>query len=169
MEAQDGNAAANTEGSKAYTYHCLCSQLILSSSLPISQSSRRAGEGLDKAHMVSLLPSRNESDDEEEPLENLFLGLPSTAGVAMLLNSVLDNKPIVVRREDGFEKRYLQRCARCRLIIGYQLDKSQYDGFKSFGRREDVVYILPGAVMSTEEMVQGKDMGLDIGFKASTV
>jgi len=34
------------------------------------------------------------------------------------------------------------------------------------GRREDAVYLLPGGLMSTEEMVGGKDMASNITFEA---
>lgn len=170
MASQDSNAEAMGI-SKGHTYHCLCSQLIFSSSLPLSQYSRRAGEGLDKAYILPLLPSFSDVDEDGDASgQSKSLEQPSSASipagsVATLLNTSLDEKPMVVRREDGFEKRYLQRCGRCRLVVGYQLDKSQYDGSKSFGRRDDVVYILPGAVMSTEEMTQGKDMSSEIAFR----
>jgi hypothetical protein len=171
MESQDGNSKA-MENSDAQTYHCLCSQLILSSNKPISQYSKRAGEGLDKAYILPLLSPFGDSDGHGDPTlqtierqGSLSAALRTTDGVALLLNAPLDSKPIIIRREDGFEKRYIQRCSRCRLIVGYQLDKSQYDGYKSTGRREDVLYILSGALMSTEEMTRGKDMAGDIVFK----
>lgn len=43
--------------------------------------------------------------------------------------------------------------------MGYQLDKSQFEGVEEQGRREDVVYLLPGGLMTTKEMAAGKDMG----------
>lgn len=173
METQEGNNNARAmDNWEAHTYHCLCSQLILSSNLPISRYPKRAGEGLDKAHILPLTPPLGDADDHndansqtsEHPGSSLA-GLKIRDGVALLLNASLDHKPIIVRREDGFEKRYMQRCSRCRLIIGYQLDKSQYDGYKSTGRREDVLYVLPGALMSTEEMTEGKDMADNIAFR----
>lgn len=70
----------------------------------------------------------------------------------------------MVTSDEGFEKRYLQRCGRCNLVVGYQLDWQQFGmeepmaaeaGEKS-GRREDVVYLLPGGFVTTSEMVLGK-------------
>ena len=172
MESPDGNTRA-VENFEAHTYHCLCSELVLSSSHMISHYARRSGDGLDKAHIMPLLHPLDESKSDEnvhqqesEVREGASTLANPSDGVALLLNTSLDRKPIVVRREDGFEKRYMQRCSRCRLIVGYQLDKSQYDDYTVFGRREDVVYILPGAVMSTEEMSEGKEMASSIGFKA---
>jgi hypothetical protein len=87
---------------------------------------------------------------------------------AVLVGAVLDPKAIIIRREDGFEKRYLQRCERCRLVVGYHLDSSQYDGAKGSGRRDGVVYVLPGSVVSTEDMSEGKDMAPHITFPGVT-
>jgi len=84
---------------------------------------------------------------------------------ALLLSTTLDRNPVVIRSKDGFEKRYLQRCGRCRLVVGYQLDKSQYEGEDEVGRKEDVVYLLPGGLLDTDEMVAGKDMTGSIGFE----
>ena len=44
------------------------------------------------------------------------------AGYSLLLSTTLDRRPSLIRREDGFEKRWWWRCSRCRLIVGYQLD-----------------------------------------------
>lgn len=60
---------------------------------------------------------------------------------------------MVIRREDGFEKRVLLRCGRCRLVVGYRLDQSQLGGD---GDAEKVVYLLPGGLVTTEEMKSGK-------------
>lgn len=50
-----------------------------------------------------------------------------------------ETKPIIVRREDGFEKRILLRCGRCRVVVGYEIDSGvkntssdpdeDYDGY----------------------------------------
>jgi hypothetical protein len=76
----------------------------------------------------------------------------------------------VVRREDGFEKRYLWRCGRCRLVVGYQVDEVHFRGREAegggvrgggaSGRRAEVLYLLPGGLLSTEEMkVGGRAVG----------
>lgn len=74
---------------------------------------------------------------------------------SILLSTKIDRKPVVVRREDGFEKRILMRCGRCRLVIGYRLDGEGQDGRKE-RERERVVYLLPGGLMETEDMVAGR-------------
>ena len=153
----------------AHTYHCICSQIMLATTTPLSKFSRRSGSALDKAHIVPLLTSSSTSGDNDEQSEmNRQSPVSEFPQCAVLVGAVLDPKAIIVRREDGFEKRYLQRCERCRLVIGYHLDSSQYDGAKGSGRRDGVVYILPGSVMSTEDMSEGKDMAPHITFSGVT-
>ena len=49
--------------------------------------------------------------------------------------------------------------------MGYHLDKSQYEGSEGAGAgcRDDVVYLLPGGLMSTRDMQAGKKMDQEIG------
>lgn len=90
-------------------------------------------------------------------------------GYSLILAMVLDKRPVMVRREDGFEKRVLWRCGRCRLVVGYLLDEVHYhttsttreegDGGVGGEGRIKVVYLLPGGLVSTEEMRAGKGVG----------
>lgn len=61
----------------------------------------------------------------------------------------------IVTSDEGFEKRYMQRCGRCGLVVGYQLDWQQFAVDRT-GRREDFVFLLPGGFMTTREMIAGK-------------
>jgi hypothetical protein len=62
------------------------------------------------------------------------------------------------------EKRYFHKCGRCELNIAYSLDKSQFEDTKaSLGVREDVAFLIPGGLVSTEDMKSGKDMEAMIG------
>lgn len=111
-----------------------------------SKSSNNAGAGLgDGEELV-------DEEDEED--------------YTLLLSSVRDRRPCIIRREDGFEKRLLWRCGRCRLIFGYQIaddlleeqEKEQEQGIRrkkkkgAYRRKKGYVYVLPGGVTSTEEM-----------------
>lgn len=73
---------------------------------------------------------------------------------AILENVVHEGRAIVVRREDGFEKRTLLRCKRCNLVVGYQLDETHVSAQNP--PADHVVYLLPGALASTEDMKVGK-------------
>jgi len=126
------------------TYHCICSQLILATTTSLSSLTKRAG---DHSLILPLPPS---------PTESHYAALKGTA---------FDSTPTVIRREDGFEKRYIHRCTRCDIVVGYQLDKSQWvESEGGSGRREDVIYLLRGGLMDTAEMEKGKDMEREIGL-----
>lgn len=118
-----------------HTYHCLCTTLILTTSHPLSSLPIRAPPALDKATVLSL---------------------PSGQGHSVLRNVTLERQVIVIRREDGFEKRILLRCQRCELIVGYRLDQAHFEHGHGGVKADEVVYILPGGLMSTEEMNVGK-------------
>jgi hypothetical protein len=138
--ASDGKAC--TSPRDINTYHCICAHLLLASTQPLITLPTRST--LDKSSILRLPPASH-----AQPLTDY----------AILLGTTLDHDPIIIRGDQGFEKRYIQRCGRCNLAVGYQLDKSQYDGVDGQGRREDVVYLLPGGMITTEEMTAGKDMG----------
>ena len=133
--------------SKIHTYHCVCSQFLLATTTPLESCHNRAGEGLDKAIILPFENFPNSADEDQVPKH----------GYASLLNTVVERKPIAIRRSDGFETRYQQRCGRCDLVIGYHLDRIQYDDQLQTGRRKDVLYILPGALKSTTEMAGGSN------------
>ncbi|KAI9704774.1 MAG: hypothetical protein M1836_006554 [Candelina mexicana] len=179
------------------TYHCLCTHLVLASTHSLTSLPHRSSPGLDKALILPLPPppqstSDSESSDSEGTPE--AEGPPSQEilprkkkakrtkdnelGYSLILAMTLDRKPVVVRREDGFEKRYLWRCGRCRLVVGYQLDDIHYtttstagvgkegDGKRGVGDQEGkgkgrakVVYLLPGGLLTTEDMKAGKVPG----------
>ncbi|CUS08095.1 unnamed protein product [Tuber aestivum] len=44
----------------------------------------------------------------------------------LLLSLTKDRSAKIIDREDGFEKRWIWRCGRCRLIVGYQLDDAHF-------------------------------------------
>lgn len=70
----------------------------------------------------------------------------------------------VLKLDDGFEKRFSVRCNRCGLAAGYHLDKSQFTGSESeSGPKTDVLYVLPGGLLTTEEMREGKSMESEVG------
>lgn len=97
-------------------------------------------------------------------------------GYSLLLGMQQDRKVVIIRREDGFERRLLWRCMRCKLVVGYEI--ARLDG--AFGGGEEkgkggeydgtVVYLLPNGILGTDIMVAGKkigegdvDLGADVG------
>lgn len=60
-------------------------------------------------------------------------------------------KVLVVRREDGFEKRRLYRCGRCGVGVGYEIAREGGgEGTGDDGGR--VVYLMEGGLVETGEM-----------------
>ncbi|RFU26378.1 hypothetical protein B7463_g9970, partial [Scytalidium lignicola] len=170
---------------KINTYHCLCSSLLLTSTHTLSSLPRRSG--LDKAIILPLStkppilnavprspspspsnPEENEVPSDKKPTFDIPQDLPP-AGFSMLIHMRADKKPIVIRREDGFEKRLLWRCGRCRLVVGYQIPaeggepmdvdssgkgRSGEDEEEEEERDLKVVYLLPGGLMSTDAIAK---------------
>ncbi len=183
IPASGGESSSSAlDQSPVFTYHCLCTHLIVATTTPLSALFRRSASSLDKAYILPL-PSptsarsraSDDSDSETEAQTSTSSAKPTTLisptrpHYALLLSAVTDRKPQIITRIDGFEKRYLQRCGRCRLVVGYQLDWGQYADADTgtserTGRREDVVYLLPGGLLSTEEMFEGRNMAPRIEF-----
>lgn len=151
------------------TYHCICTSLLLAST-----------------HLLSSLPRRTQSQSNDSGAQDsaIILPLPSSPpegdqlppeGYTLLLGLDKDPKATVVRRQDGFEKRKLHRCARCRLVVGYELpdqtrggnEDVEMDGTTGKGKEREeeymgkLLYILPGGVMSTEAMMTERKVGED--------
>jgi hypothetical protein len=149
--APDGKIPVNSARTIT-TYHCICAQLLLASTQSITSLPTRSSP--DRSSILRLPAASHAPEDLSE--------------YATLFGTVLDRDAVVIRGEEGFEKRYLQRCGRCKVVVGYMLDWGQFgdaDGGGKVGRREDVVYLLPGGMVTTEEMAEGKDMGagLELG------
>ncbi|KAF2272481.1 uncharacterized protein EI97DRAFT_385672 [Westerdykella ornata] len=143
-------AASNT----VYTYHCLCTHLLLATSTPLAELPTRT-KSLDRAHIMPLPPA-------PAPTSRQAQSTTSADHYGCIISMNLDQDPTIVQSDAGFEKRYLQRCGRCNQIVAYHLDWQQYpgatdgQGHNRFGRREDVVYLVPGGFVSTSEMLRGK-------------
>lgn len=121
----------------AHTYHCLCTTLILATNYDLDSLPHRAEPARDSAKIV---PLNARGEDGVMHVE--------------LHNTVQDRDTVMVRRDDGFEKRVLMRCTRCRLVVGYWLDEAQFGdgGVKA----DEVLYVLPGALVLTEDMKVGR-------------
>ncbi|KAF2637486.1 hypothetical protein P280DRAFT_107181 [Massarina eburnea CBS 473.64] len=134
--------------STVYTYHCLCTHLLLATTTPLPSLPTRQ-QSVDKAHMMALPPPPAASN------KGRAAQMAPNDHYGLLLSTRSDGNPEMVTSDEGFEKRYLQRCGRCSLVVGYQLDWQQFATDRN-GRRDDVVYLLPGGFVTTAEMIMGK-------------
>lgn len=128
--SMDPKATADVDAttSTVHTYHCICHTLIL--------ATRRA---------LSSLPSRATSKDGAMIL--------APAYQARVVHTTGDGKAMIIRREDGFEKRTLVRCDRCRLVVGYKLDGDHFEDGGEEGAEAETLYVLPGALVETAGMM----------------
>lgn len=143
--------ASNT----VYTYHCLCTHLLLATTTPLPALPTRQS-CIDKAHIMPLPPPPSSLP------KNRHAQQPPNDHYGLMLSTIPDRQAEIIQSDEGFEKRYLQRCGRCSLVVGYQLDWQQFaatEGASQSGRREDVVFLLPGGFVSTSEMIMGKTPG----------
>lgn len=138
--------ASNT----VYTYHCLCSHLLLATTTPLPSLPTRA-HSFDKAHIMPLPPPPAPSSTRRAS----HAPTPTTDHYGLLLSTRQDRAAEIITSDEGFEKRYMQRCGRCNLVVGYQLDWQQFASDRT-GRREDHVFLLPGGFVKTSDMIVGK-------------
>ncbi|KAK7541740.1 hypothetical protein IWX49DRAFT_506662 [Phyllosticta citricarpa] len=153
-----------------HTYHCLCAQLLLASTTPLAHLPRRGGPNtsadappLDRAYILPLPASppttTTTPDDALAQAQTQEATDARSPHYALTLSLSGDRSATIIQRDDGLEKRYLARCGRCRVVVGYWLDWSQFASSTTAaggGRREDVVFLLPGGLLSTEDMAAGK-------------
>jgi hypothetical protein len=144
-------ASPTTATPTIHTYHCACTSLLLATTTALPSLPRRA-TSLDRA-IILPLPS------PAHP--------PASTPHTILLSLTADRRPTTIRRDDGFEKRTLWRCGRCRVVVGYMLDAAQFETVTTAAEEEsgnaqkdgiggEVLYILPGWLQSTEHMASGK-------------
>ncbi|EXJ57915.1 hypothetical protein A1O7_05338 [Cladophialophora yegresii CBS 114405] len=138
--------AEEAPSTSIHTYHCLCTTLILTTTHDLQTLPRRQ-EPVQDAALV-LAPPVDIARSDAIELESA-----QTAN-SVLLNVAPQRRPVIIRKEDGFEKRTLLKCARCKLVIGYSLDEAHWADVEE---RAMPLYLLPGGLLSTAEMVEGKE------------
>lgn len=142
------STSPNGSGACVTVYHCICTQIVAGTTTPLQQLPKRQVDG------TAITTSGTFGGASKPTLSVQGLSTDSTA--------------VVLKLEDGFEKRYAVRCDRCGLTAGYRLDKSQFIGSENeTGPNEDVLYVLQGGLMTTEEMRGGKDMGKEVELVAA--
>ncbi|PLB46098.1 hypothetical protein P170DRAFT_439785 [Aspergillus steynii IBT 23096] len=162
-----------------HTNHCrFCNHLLLATTHSTSSLPRRKEPARDGA-LILPLPSPSTStstttatatststDKDKETSTGSSdaneTGQTQTHYSILLSTAVPDRRATMVRREDGFEKRWFVRCGRCRVVVGYFLDavhfpaadkgQERLEEEEEEAERAKVVYLLPGALVETEDM-----------------
>ncbi|KAG8631767.1 hypothetical protein KVT40_000907 [Elsinoe batatas] len=161
-----------------HTYHCPCTSLLFASSTLLTSLPQRK---VDSTTILPLTTSPTPLSSTSNPHvatlyskleEHIFDPSPQTSHNPHTTNGSSAEKRVkldqgakdeetlpkesVVSLEAGFEKRYLMRCGKCEAPWGYLLDWASWSAEEGKeGRREDVLYVLKGAVEETEEMRRG--------------
>ncbi|GAD95902.1 hypothetical protein ANI_1_1524064 [Paecilomyces variotii No. 5] len=169
-----------------HTHHCrFCSHLLLATTRDISQLRRRREPAQDRAFILPISSSSgdaegsdSESETESKSKTDKDRKTKRETDYTILLSTLLpDRKHTIIRRADGFEKRLLLRCGRCRVVIGYFLDNVHFKQQKGPGAADTkieggedegedeakVVYLLPGGLVKTEQLdVNAEDVELKL-------
>ncbi|TKX26533.1 hypothetical protein C1H76_1065 [Elsinoe australis] len=166
-------ASAAPPSPSVKTYHCPCADLLFATTTPLPSLPKRK---TDSSTILPLVPEPtplSSSDDPSPHFATLHSPLaeyvfdPSSSALTAPAGPGAANgskgrdggaleSAVVVSLEDGFEKRYLLRCKRCEGPWGYLLDWGIWeDGAKKEARREDVVFVLKGAVVETGDIGKG--------------
>jgi hypothetical protein len=157
------STASTDQSSRIRTYHCICTTLLLASTYPLDSLPRRAPPSLDQAYILrtSATPQSSELINPNQldfSIEVASALRDIASGFSLLFSTTTDRAPIIIRGEDGFEKRTLVRCGHCSLVIGYQLDAGHYGGNAEAQeqRAREVVYLLSGGLVESEDLKAGR-------------
>ncbi|KAL8934878.1 MAG: hypothetical protein Q9216_005687 [Gyalolechia sp. 2 TL-2023] len=137
-----------------HTYHCLCSTYLFATPYDISTLPQRRHPSVDRARILPLPsvpvpPPTTPNDDERGQINEAHAGVGDHVAVLpSLLSSNLKavKKPVVVQREDGWEKRRLWRCGRCGVGVGYEVVSEEDE---DQGRMGKVLFLLDGGLVET--------------------
>ncbi|PKY04413.1 hypothetical protein P168DRAFT_343929 [Aspergillus campestris IBT 28561] len=131
-----------------HTHHCrFCNHLLLATTLQsLTSLPTRNPPAKDGAVIVPLsLPvssssstsstsSSTKGDTDTELKTKEEGGEKKDLHTTILLSTTQpDRGSTIIRREDGFEKRRLIRCGRCRVVVGYFLDGVHFPSASSSG------------------------------------
>lgn len=145
--AAQSPTAESAEANRLHSYHCLCSTHLLTTPYLLSSLPQRAFPSHDHARILPLPlfpPSTtNERHHREREDDRVLPSLLSP-------NLKTTRKPVVIQREDGWEKRRIWRCGRCGLGIGYEV-LGEEGAVASGGekRSEKTIFLLEEALLET--------------------
>lgn len=178
------------------TYHCICSEVLFASTRPLTEFATRQSDHaaictiINNSNNSSSNSNSNhssnsagqEEEKEQKGEEETKTKSNSNNNSILLSNAIAierkekgkekekeeeDFPCLILKLDDGFEKRYPVQCPRCGVCFGYQLDGSQWvedgkekekekdDDVRRTGRRCDVLYVLREGLVRTEDVIVG--------------
>lgn len=182
------------------TYHCICSEVLFASTRPLTEFATRQSDhaaictiingsgsssNSNNNHSSNSAGKEEEEEEERKGEEETKTKNNSNSNSILLSNAIAierkekgkekekeeDFPCLILKLDDGFEKRYPVQCPRCGVCFGYQLDGSQWvengnekekekgkekdDDVRRTGRRCDVLYVLREGLVRTEDVIVG--------------
>lgn len=175
------------------TYHCICSEVLFASTRPLTEFATRQSDHAAICTIINSSGSSNNSnsnhssnsagkEEEEERKGGEETKTKNNSNNSILLSNAIaierkekekgkeeDFPCLILKLDDGFEKRYPVQCPRCGVCFAYQLDGSQWvedgnekekekekdDDVRRMGRRCDVLYVLREGLVRTEDVIVG--------------
>lgn len=178
------------------TYHCICSEVLFASTRPLTEFATRQSDHaaictiINNSRSSSNNSNSNHSsnsagkeEEEERKGEEETKTKNNSNNSSILLSNAIaierkekgkekekeeDFPCLILKLDDGFEKRYPVQCPRCGVCFAYQLDGSQWvengnekeeekgkekdDDVRRMGRRCDVLYVLREGLVRTEDV-----------------
>lgn len=182
------------------TYHCICSEVLFASTRPLTEFATRQSDHAAICTIINNSNNSSSSnsnsnhssnsagkEEEKEQKEGEGTKTKSSSNNSILLSNAIaierkekgkgkekeeeDFPCLILKLDDGFEKRYPVQCPRCGVCFAYQLDGSQWvedgnekgrekekeedDDARRTGRRCDVLYVLREGLVRTEDVIVG--------------
>lgn len=179
------------------TYHCICSEVLFASTRPLTEFATRQSDHAAICTIINnsnnsssnsnsnhISNSAGKEEEKEQKGEEETKTKSNSNNSILLSNAIAierkekekgkekeeeDFPCLILKLDDGFEKRYPVQCPRCGVCFGYQLDGSQWvedgnekekekekdDDVRRTGRRCDVLYVLREGLVRTEDVVVG--------------
>ena len=118
-----------------YAYHCVCSTFLLCTPYALTSLPRRAPPALDDAFILPL-PQSSDSNPQDTDAGTATSQDPQILPSTLSDSLIPSHNLIIIRREDGFERRRVYRCGRCELAVGYEIEPAEDKGSEAAGHEE---------------------------------
>lgn len=186
------NTVTSMSSTHISTYHCICSEVLFASTRPLTEFATRQSDHAAICTIINNSSSSSNSNsnhssnsagkEEEERKGEEETKTKNNSNSSILLSNAIaierkekgkekekeeDFPCLILKLDDGFEKRYPVQCPRCGVCFAYQLDGSQWvedgnekekekdDDVRRMGRRCDVLYVLREGLVRTEDVIVG--------------
>lgn len=189
------NTVTSMSSTHISTYHCICSEVLFASTRPLTEfatrqsdhaaictiinnSNNSSSNNSNSNHSSNSAGKEEEKEERKEGEETKTKNNNSNNSILLSNAIAIERKEkgkekeedfpcLILKLDDGFEKRYPVQCPRCGVCFAYQLDGSQWvengnerekekdDDVRRTGRRCDVLYVLREGLVRTEDVIVG--------------